>query len=115
MSMSQQFGLFDVAAVEAPDSAKRARLNFRPANMRTVHGVRIDGEFRRDTHSVSCVQCVEDRLLDAQFVRESGGGMDAPEDLPLGSVKAMFWDESTGISSSYPRLTGLCQRTYRRR
>jgi hypothetical protein len=109
-----QFGLFDVETMPAPDAQKRARLNFRPANMRTVHGVRIDGEFRRDTHSVSCVQCVEDHLLDAQFVRESGGGMDAPEELPLGSVKAVFWDESNG-ASTYSRLTGLCQRTYRRR
>jgi len=112
--MSRQFSLFDARPVDAPDEAKRAALNFRPANMRTVHGIRDADEFRRSgTHSVSCVRCVEDRLVDAQFVRESGGGMDAPDDLPIGSVKAMFVDEPSGVSTR-KRLSGLCQRTYSR-
>jgi hypothetical protein len=112
--MSEQFGLFDTQAAEAPDSAKRARFNFRPANMRTVHGIRNDDEYRRTgDHSVSCVECVENYLFDGHFVRESGGGLDAPEDLPRGSVKAMFVDETNGVSS-FKRMTGICQRTYAR-
>jgi hypothetical protein len=104
--MSEQFNLFEAGVVAAPTADSRARLDFRPANMRTVHGIRDDDEFRRSgDHSVSCVRCAEDRLIDGQFVRESGGGMDAPEDLPLGSVKALL-DER--------RLIGVCQRTYKR-
>lgn len=110
--MSNQFGLFDIPVLDAPDSMKRANLNFRPANMLTVHGIRDEGEIRNGfgRHSVSCVQCIEAMLHDGYFVRISGGGMDAPEDLPLGSVKAMFFDDHNGRK----QRTGLCQRTYSR-
>jgi hypothetical protein len=109
--VSQQFSLFDV---DAPNKIKREALRFRPANMRTVHGIRCDvfnddGEHREGhSYSVSCVQCVEETLVDGQFVRISGGGLDAPNDIPLGSVKTTFdWDGVT--------RTGLCQRTYERK
>jgi hypothetical protein len=109
--VSMQFGLFDVSPI---DPVRRQTLDFRPANMRTVHGIRsdvtnYDGSYREDrAHSVSVALCVEETLLDGQFVRISGGGMDAPEDLPLGSVKAMF--DCDGRTR-----TGICQRTYKRR
>jgi hypothetical protein len=109
--VSQQFSLFDMPA---PDAMKRKALNFRPANMRTVHGIRCDvfnddGVHREGpAYSVSVAQCVEETLVDGQFVRISGGGMDAPNDIPLGSVKAMF--DCDGRTR-----TGLCQRTYKRK
>ncbi|PTE02674.1 hypothetical protein [Pandoraea apista] len=101
-----QLSLFEVPA---PDAIARRRLDFRPANMRTVHGIRHENRHIQ-SYSVSCVECVEDRLLDESFVRISGAGMDAPDDLPIGSVKACFSD------IGYPtyRLTGIIQRTYRR-
>ncbi|RQM44551.1 hypothetical protein EHZ19_28290 [Paraburkholderia bannensis] len=112
--MSTQFVLFDAQSVDALDQDKLPALNFRPANMRTVHGVRGNDEFPRvGAYSVSCVHCVEEYLFDGQFVRESGGGMDAPEEIPIGSVKAMFVDEPAGVSYR-KRLTGLCQRTHAR-
>jgi hypothetical protein len=78
----------------------------RPANMRTVHGIRIEGNPRLG-YSVSAVRCVEDKLVDDHYVRVTGGGLDAPEDLPIGSVKVMF-------DSDGRRVTGICQRTSRR-
>lgn len=77
-------------------------MNIRPANMHLTHGLRgsiVD-------MSVSAASCIEDTLADSQMVRESGAGMDAPEDLPVGSVKA-FFNESNGSKFCF----GFCQRT----
>lgn len=60
----------------------------RPANMHVVHG------FRRDcdgwNYSVSAAECVEGTLADPNHFRETGSGMDAPDEIPCGSVKAWF-------------------------
>ncbi|MCA8324063.1 hypothetical protein [Burkholderia cepacia] len=96
--MSQQFSLFEG---DAPFSPQRGDLPaIRPANMRTAHGLR-DPKYRHGS-SVSCVWCLEETHADNHNVRLSGGGMDAPEDIPIGSVKACFWER---------QLTGLIQRT----
>jgi hypothetical protein len=80
--------------------------------MRTTHGIR-DAQGSRWHYSVSAVRCVEEALADDQFVRVSGGGMDAPEDLPIGSVKAFFnWRDS--VTSGQYVAFGFCQRTSRR-
>lgn len=80
----------------------------RPANMRTVHGL-------RHTHprgclglSVSSAECVEELLADPWMCRETGAGMDAPQDMPTGSIKAFFGDNGYGQQT---RFFGLCQRT----
>lgn len=80
-------------------------MNIRPANMRVTHGIR---NFRRliVDLSVSAVECVEETLADPLMVRESGSGMDAPEDIPTGSVKAFFSEKG---ESKY--CFGFCQRT----
>ncbi|MBR8376502.1 hypothetical protein KDW20_12010 [Burkholderia cenocepacia] len=99
--MSEQFSLFEGISAF---SLRRGDLpEIRPANMRTSHG--LHGPKYRYGYSVSSVQCVEETLADNHDVRVSGGGMDAPEDIPTGSVKACFWDR---------QLTGLIQRTMSR-
>lgn len=99
--MRQQFSLFEG---DAPFSPCRGDLPaIRPANMRTSHGMH-DPKYRHG-YSVSAAWCVEETHADDHNVRVSGGGMDAPEEIPVGSVKACFWDG---------RLTGLIQRTVSR-
>lgn len=71
--------------------------------MRTAHGL-CDPKYRHG-YSVSCVRCLEETHADDHNVRTSGGGMDAPEEIPTGSVKACFWER---------QLTGLIQRTISR-
>lgn len=79
-------------------------MEIRPANMRRTRGLQTkDGRF---CLSVSSVACVEESLVDPWGIREGGAGMDAPEDIPTGSVKA-FFTESNG--SKY--CIGFCQRT----
>jgi len=101
-----QLALFDQQDKDVVYALAKA---IRPANMRTVHGIR-DEEGSRWQYSVSVVQCVEETLHDGQLVRISGGGMDAPEDLPTGSVKAFFSWHDSGLSGHY-FATGFCQRT----
>lgn len=82
-------------------------VKIRPANMRTSHGLRgnnISGQM-----SVSSVACVEDVLADPYQARESGAGMDAPSNMPAGSVKA-FFSERNGAK----HYCGFCQRTAER-
>lgn len=74
----------------------------RPSNMRTVHRLRLSGQGIGE-HSTSAAQCAEDSLADPWGARASGGGMDAPDELPAGSVKAFV-----GMHSS--RAIGFCQR-----
>lgn len=80
----------------------------RPANMRTVHGVMSPNEWfdayqaRRAVHSVSAVMATEEVLVDPRQCAASGSGMDAPEEIPTGSVKA-FFNKRVAF--------GLCQRT----
>lgn len=87
-----------------PDLAKAIR----PANMRTAHGLRSLGQF---SLSVSAAHVTEDTLADPHGVAASGSGLDAPEDLPTGSVKAFFTDHGTG---QFRHVFGFCQRTTRR-
>lgn len=108
--MQHQFALF--AAEDARVTYALAS-SIRPANMRTTHGIRGEQESRWH-YSVSAVRCVEETLADDQFVRESGGGMDAPEDIPVGSVKAFFNWQEPGVSGRYVAF-GFCQRTARRK
>jgi len=75
----------------------------RPANMRTSHGLR---PVLIVSMSVSSAMCIEDELADPLMVRESGAGMDAPEEIPVGSVKA-FFSEVRGSKYCF----GFCQRT----
>jgi hypothetical protein len=85
----------------------------RPANMRTTHGIQhLEGGSALPTrgYSVSAVQCVEGEHLDHLGVAASGGGMDAPEELPIGSVKAFFREHSSGGRTAF----GFCQRTAQR-
>lgn len=96
--MSEQFSLFEGDTAFSPRRGDLPAI--RPANMRTSHGLH-DPKYRYG-YSVSSVQCVEEILADNHDVRVSGGGMDAPEEIPTCSVKACFWDG---------RLTGLIQRT----
>ena len=72
----------------------------RPANMRITHGLRFN-------LSVSNVECVEDKLINPWMVRETGAGMDAPAELPTGSVKAFF----TELSGGRKHCFGFTQRT----
>jgi hypothetical protein len=79
----------------------------RPANMRTTHGVRHPCPKVLRGYSVSAVQCVEDILLDHFATAISGSGMDAPVNLPVGSVKAFF-----NITPGDALIAfGFCQRT----
>lgn len=80
----------------------------RPANMRITHGLQFPGA-NRIAMSVSAVECIEDSLADPQQARESGAGMDAPEQLPTASLKAFF--QEIGLSLS---CIGICQRTVQR-
>ena len=64
-------------------------------------------------HSVASVECVEELLIDSWYARESGAGMDAPCDLPVGSVKAFFTD--TNGNKQYTVAFGFCQRTTTRK
>jgi hypothetical protein len=73
----------------------------RPANMRTVRGI-------AGGYSVSAVRCVEDIHLDHYGTAASGSGMDAPDDLPAGSIKAWF------NPPEMARYIGHCQRTVTR-
>jgi hypothetical protein len=57
--------------------------------------------------SVSAVKCVEDIHLDLLMVAASGSGMDAPEEIPTGSVKA-FFERSQHDAL---KAIGFCQRT----
>jgi hypothetical protein len=107
--MSHQFGLFDGEA-QAVTYALAGTI--RPANMRTTHGIRGEQDSRW-RYSVSAVRCVEDALADDQFVRVSGGGMDAPEEMPVGSVKAFFRWQDSGLSGNDIAI-GFCQRTTKR-
>lgn len=82
----------------------------RPANMRTTHGIRhqeAGNSFARRGYSVSAVQCVEDQHLDHLDTASSGSGMDAPVELPIGSVKAFFSRNSSNALVAF----GHCQRT----
>ncbi len=74
-----------------------------PTNMRTAHGLRSIA----DVISVSAVRRVEDIHLDPFFFASSGSGMDAPEELPAGSIKAF-------VSGNTPVCIGFCQRTIAR-
>lgn len=73
----------------------------RPSNMRITTGLRV-------VISVSAAECVEETLSDPNLVRESGSGMDAPEWIPAGSVKA--WFEPPRMRN----LIGFCQREVKR-
>lgn len=81
----------------------------RPANMRSTHGLRMENS--KLTYSTPAVLCVEGRFCDTWDCAHTGSGMDAPEDIPTGSVKAFF--ENNG-SNNYTRCFGFCQRTVRR-
>lgn len=86
--------------------------SIRPANMRTVHHVRYCEErpYLRAGYSVSAVQCVETTHIDPFNTAASGSGMDAPEHLPVGSIKAFF----DGDDLSGWHCIGFCQRTVER-
>ena len=58
----------------------------RPANMRVSHGINSD----MGPYSVAASRFTEEYLLDHFGTAASGSGMDAPEELPVGSVKAFF-------------------------
>lgn len=89
-------------------------IKIRPANMRTVHGIRHpEPSPRNRPYSVSTVQCMENRTLDHLQIRETGAGMDAPEDLPVGSVKAFFDCTIHGLCPVIVNI-GHCQRTVSR-
>lgn len=79
----------------------------RPANMRRAHGIKSDDR----PYSVAASISTEDYLLDHLGTAASGSGMDAPEDIPIGSVKA-FFDRSRG--SGKEECFGFCQRTITR-
>lgn len=76
----------------------------RPAHMRTTHGIGSGG----GDYSVSAVMVIEDVLLDHFGTASSGSGMDAPEDLPIGSIKAFFYPPEMR------QCFGFCQRTITR-
>lgn len=85
----------------------------RPANMRTTHGIQHasgSSTLPWRGYSVSAVQSVEDHHLDHLGVAASGSGMDAPDDLPVGSVKA-FFNRTPGDALV---AFGFCQRTVER-
>jgi hypothetical protein len=81
-------------------------MEIRSANMRTAHGLRCNDGSQM---SVSASRCIEEYHADHHFVRESGSGMDAPESLPTGSLKAFFVESS--INAGAVRFAGICQRT----
>lgn len=84
-------------------------MEIRPANMRRTHGLQTkDGRF---SLSVSSTAYAEERLSDPWMCRESGTGMDAPGDIPTGSVKAFFGNDG---NNNYTRCFGFCQRTTER-
>ena len=90
--------------------------SIRPANMRTVHGIMNPNEpsgmftRKRGEHSVSAVMVTEEVLADPLQCSATGSGMDAPEDLPTGSVKA-FFKETCNSKVAF----GFCQRTTARK
>jgi len=82
--------------------------SMRPANMHTTHGLihQISSSRIHIDLSVSANRFTENFLTDPHSVASSGAGMDAPETLPSGSIKAFF------DSSKTPNLVvGFCQRT----
>lgn len=80
--------------------------SIRPANMRVTHGLHAARSVI--DLSVASAACVEGRLSDPFMVRESGAGMDAPEEIPTGSVKAFF--AAVDINDA-KYCFGQCQRT----
>lgn len=76
-------------------------LNIRPANMRITTGL-------HGTLTVSAAFCVEELLADPDMVRETGAGMDAPDWMPAGSIKAFF------APPEMKKLIGFCQREVKR-
>ena len=72
--------------------------SIRPSNTRTVHGLR--GAFLEQS-SCSAAEFA-DHLADVSSAAVSGGGMDAPDLMPAGSIKA-FRNKSG-------RCVGWCQR-----
>lgn len=79
----------------------------RPANMRLTRGLRVANG--KTTYSTPTAMCVEGRYFDAWGCASTGAGMDAPEDIPTGSVKAFFENDGNGT-----RCFGFCQRTFLR-
>ena len=80
--------------------------SIRPANPRTVHGLRSS---RLGAISVSAGAAFEDTHADPFGYRLTGMGMDAPEDIPLGSLKAGFAHPFPGSPSKL--CVFQCQRT----
>ena len=73
----------------------------RPSNMRTAHSLLGGGTTH--TLSVSAVACVEELHTDPYGAAVSGSGMDAPDLMPAGSVKA--FPSYLGVHA-----VGFCQR-----
>ena len=63
----------------------RAMAVIRPSNTRTVHGLRSGTPLLQN--SSSAAECC-DHLADTYDAALLGGGMDAPDQMPAGSVKA---------------------------
>lgn len=83
--------------------------DIRPANMRLVHGLNSLGMRGRHIHAYSASAAesrTDDRFgqFDPTHAAVLGAGMDAPTELPTGSVKAF-------IHESHRRAIGFCQRT----
>lgn len=81
----------------------------RPSNMRGCHGLRTIGEDGRTLNknlSVPSAFCT-DEFLDPHGYAFSGFGMDAPDMLDAGSVKAFF--TRTGKNENDLRCFGFCQ------
>lgn len=97
--------------------ASKYESGVRPANMRRTHGLRyIHSDYLMRSsmpHSAASVGCVEELLIDPWYARESGAGMDAPCDIPVGSVKAFFTDINR--DHIYNTAFGFCQRTTARK
>lgn len=89
------------------------RKSIRPANMRRVIGLcchrkaNIFSDVRWASFNTSAALCMFGLLSDPTDAALSGGGMDAPDDLPTGSVKAFF----DTLPSGSKIVVGYCQRT----
>jgi hypothetical protein len=78
------------------------KIKIRPANMRVTHGIH---QHRSRPYSVSATIHTEETHVDHYGTAASGSGMDAPETLPTGSIKAFF------SPPNMKTCIGFCQRT----
>lgn len=93
-------------------------MKIRPTNMHLVHGIRdltpvadlFADDLTRNPYSCSATMVADDRRYDPFMAAESGAGMDAPSELPTGSIKAFFEYDENGRKVVF----GFCQRTEQR-